>query len=224
MRSGRKPIILVTGFGAFPGAPSNPTQAIIGRLARHAVRRLGRLGIDLRLAVLPVTFAQTARDLPRLLVDVNPDMVLHLGLAGKRKTIMVETRGLNRLTILRQDAAGKVAPQIEVQRGGAFDIRAGAPVGQVIAAIAATGLPVRPSISAGDYVCNHALYVSLAEGFRAGFIHVPRPRGRKSVRADRPVRPTIEQMSAAVLAACLVMGARLRSSTPAGVDRSRPVF
>lgn len=219
MRSGRRPVILVTGFGAFPGAPANPTQAIVGRLRKHAVRRLARLGIDLRLVMLPVTFAQTAADLPRLLTEVAPDIVLHLGLAGKRKTITVETRGLNRLTILRQDAAGRVAPRIEVHRGGAFQLPARVPVSRIICAIGEGGLAARPSISAGDYVCNHALYVSLAEGFRAGFIHVPRPRGRRPVRPDHPgqpdrrSRPTVDQMTAAITAACLKLAVEARKST-----------
>jgi pyroglutamyl-peptidase len=214
MRSGRRPVILVTGFGAFPGAPSNPTQAIVSRLRKHAVRRLARLGVDLWLAVLPVTFAGTAADLPRLLAELAPDIVLHLGLAGRRKTITVETRGLNRLTILRQDAAGRVAPRIEVRRGGAFQLPARVPVMRIISAIGEGGSAARPSISAGDYVCNHALYVSLAEGFRAGFIHVPRPRGRRPVRPGHSSRPTIDQMTAAITAACLKLAVEARKSTP----------
>ena len=48
----RRPRVLVTGFGPFPGAPTNPTLAVLRLLEADGVA-----GIDLALAQLPVTFA-----------------------------------------------------------------------------------------------------------------------------------------------------------------------
>ena len=44
--------LLMTGFGSFPGAPSNPTLLIIARLARSG--RLSRAGVVLVTRALPV--------------------------------------------------------------------------------------------------------------------------------------------------------------------------
>ena len=54
------PHVLVTGFGAFPGAPRNPTLAILDLLRTRHAGRLARLGLSLDLRVLPVRFGAVA--------------------------------------------------------------------------------------------------------------------------------------------------------------------
>ncbi len=97
--------LLVTAFGAFPGAPSNPTLAIARELERRHGKRLARLSVALHIRVLPVRFAEVEGALVAALEAVRPHVVLHLGLAGRRKTLSVELRALNRLGLLRPDAA-----------------------------------------------------------------------------------------------------------------------
>ena len=50
--------VLVTAFGPFPGAPSNPTMALVRALERRHGKRLARLSISLHTRILPVRFAQ----------------------------------------------------------------------------------------------------------------------------------------------------------------------
>ncbi|HEX5856924.1 MAG TPA: pyroglutamyl-peptidase I, partial [Microbacterium sp.] len=52
------------------------------------------------------------------------------------------------------------------------------PVKAIVRDIAASGIPVALSHSAGTFVCNHAFFVAMERaaavpGLRAGFIHVP---------------------------------------------------
>ena len=54
--------VLVTGFGAFPGAPRNPTQELMARLQRHKAR-FTRLGVRLETRVLPVVFSDISQHL-----------------------------------------------------------------------------------------------------------------------------------------------------------------
>ena len=199
--------VLVTGFGAFPGAPRNPSAAILGRLHRHR-GRLRRLGIDLRTSLLPVVFDRIGPALAAAQDAVPPDVVLLLGLASRRRVLCVETRALNRAGPLHPDAARRRAAPVLVAGGPAM-LKATYPAARVAAAIRAGGTAARLSIDAGDYVCNAALYLALVRHLApmAGFLHVPRVRsGSQPLHRRRRGRPSVEDLTGAVLRAVLVVG------------------
>ena len=201
--------VLVTGFGAFPGAPRNPTLAILAGLERHR-GRLARLGIELRCAVLPVVYEAVEPALRAATGSTRPDAILHLGLAGRRRAISIETRALNRAGPLHPDAARRRPAQV-LAPGAARTMRATYPAARVCAALARHG--AHPSIDAGDYVCNATLYRSLAARLapRIGFIHVPRPCGRRPSARGRDPRPSLAAMIEAVLAAIIVVAQDARA-------------
>lgn len=97
-----RPRLLVTGFGAFPGAPRNPTQALVEQTRMGKVARLK--GVDLVAQVLPVEYA-LLDTWPGVLDAARPDAVVHFGLAAGARTIRVETRALNNAAPYRRDAA-----------------------------------------------------------------------------------------------------------------------
>ena len=165
--------VVVTGFSAFPGAPQNPTARLMTRLARHA-RRLARLGWRLETRVLPVVYGETAGRLAEIETALRPDVLLHFGLAGRRRAISVEQVGRRRLSPLKVDAA-RQAPRAPT-RHGPEALRVRLPVARLVAAVRAAGAPCAISMDAGGYVCNQTLYLSLAHSraARVGFIHVPR--------------------------------------------------
>ena len=175
--------ILVTGFGAFPGSPRNPTEAIVAHLKRHRTR-LARLGIVLESVTLPVVYATLQSRLETLVDTHRPDVILHFGVAGRRRRISVETRAVNRAG-LHPDAAGRRADQI-LQPKGALTLRATVPTTMIAAALRARRVPCEVSRDAGDYVCNATLFRSLAGRLapEVGFIHVPNAR-----RSTLPLRP-----------------------------------
>ncbi|PNG24987.1 hypothetical protein [Methylocella silvestris] len=109
--------ILVTGFGGFPGSPRNPTERIIASLARHRPR-LARAGLELDLSVLPVVYAALEPRLEALTRETPPDAILHFGLASRRSGLCVETRALNRISLLRPDAAGALPQRRVLLTGG----------------------------------------------------------------------------------------------------------
>jgi pyroglutamyl-peptidase len=210
-------VILVTGFGAFPGAPTNPSAAILDRLERHR-SRLARLGLSLQTALLPVVFDQVGPSLEVAVVATKPDAILHLGLAGRRRAVSVETRAINRAGPLHPDAARQRAAQ-QIRPGGRPVLAATYPAHRVLMAVRATDVHARRSIDAGDYVCNTTLYLTLADGLAplAGFVHVPRTRNPAQPRGKtRRPRPTVEALTRAVLAAVLVLGRAARPRIPAG--------
>ena len=65
--------ILLTGFGPFPGAPSNPTGVLVQRLAY--LRRPALADVRLVPHVFSTSYRAVDSDLPHLLADLKPDGV-----------------------------------------------------------------------------------------------------------------------------------------------------
>ncbi|OJY05284.1 MAG: hypothetical protein BGP04_07685 [Rhizobiales bacterium 62-17] len=213
--------VLVTAFGAFPGAPTNPTEAIVRRLRR--LPALALADIELRVAVMPVRFAGVADRLEALLGQHRPDIVVHLGLAGRRRVISIEAQARNRLTVLHPDADGAMNRQFAVAPGGPALRRARWNPVQLASAIHDDGIPVAVSRDAGDYLCNQTLYVTLDlfDG-PVGFIHVPRLRRRRPIprpSADRRPRstplPSLSEATQAVAIAVRLLARTQRFSRKA---------
>ncbi len=207
--------ILVTGFGHFPGARENPTALLMRALERHKAR-LARSGIDVALHILPVVYAAIGPRLRELAEAAAPDAILHFGLAARRKTFSVETRALNRVSLIHPDAAGASAGRRAIVPGAPFAAKATFPSARIAAALNRAGAKAAISIDAGDYLCNQTLYLSLMAGHAraVGFIHTPRLGGRgpgprrKGARGEP--RPTLDQAARAALAAIGVLAAKLR--------------
>jgi pyroglutamyl-peptidase len=205
-------IILVTGFSAFPGAPVNPSAAVVMRLLERHARRLRLHGIRLQTAVLPVIYDEVARELEELVARTHPDAIVHLGLASRRKQVSVETRAVNRLTTLHPDAARRRAAARAVRAGGLPALRSPLAGPSLVMLMRRAGVPAQLSIDAGDYVCNQTLYTSLASGGApAVFIHVPRLTGtRHESEGDDAARITLPALTRAVEAALVAIAAHVR--------------
>ncbi len=196
----RRPRVLVTGFGPFPGAPTNPTLAVLRLLEADGIA-----GVDLALAQLPVTFAGVGPAL-REAVRHRPDAVLLLGLATRRKILNVETLARNVVGGGTPDTDGSV-PAASVLVEGAPATRAATwPAATVLAALREAGHEATLSDDAGDYVCNAALFHALGDELApiVGFLHVP-PLGTDGVGA------TAETLAEAVR---LVVGVLVTAQAP----------
>jgi len=164
--------VLLVGFGPFPGAPFNPSAALVKALARR--RRPALAGIDLSAHVLATVYAAADRDLPRWL-SAKPDIVLMFGLAGRRRALCIETRARNAVSVLFPDASGHrpqrgvIDPKKPSSRNGR------APFARLLGAVRAGAVPARLSRDAGRYLCNYAYWQALAHsrGALVQFVHIP---------------------------------------------------
>lgn len=166
----RRPRLLLTGFGPFPGAPSNPTAAVVERLVARA-DLAGRVEIVGR--TLPVTWA-AIDGFAATIAATAPDAVLMLGLARRAREVRVETRARNRALVCAVDADGRrsVSGRLDPAAGALRPVRA--PTRAMAAAVAAQGLPVALGADAGAYLCNGLLWRALACGTRpTAFLHLP---------------------------------------------------
>lgn len=198
----RRPRLLLTGFGRFPGAPRNPTAAVVARLAARA-DLAGRVEIVAR--VLPVTW-EAIEAFPATIAETAPDALLLLGLARRAHEIRVERFASARALVAAVDADGERVAAGTLAREGPERKRARAPVEALAVAIAATGLPARLSDDAGGYLCNALFRRALEAGDDrpVAFLHLPptvdlRPTSRfRSVDLERAVAAAIPPLLAAI--------------------------
>src|SRR5881227_2737135 len=94
--------ILITSFGAFPGAPFNPTQPLVGRLVR--LRRPAFNDVEFSGHIFPVTYKAVDRELPQLMAKHRPHALLMFGLATRTRYLRIESRARNAVTMLWPDA------------------------------------------------------------------------------------------------------------------------
>lgn len=182
------PTILITGFGPFPGAPFNPTDALVRKLAR--LRRPGLHDVTIVAHVFSTSYAAVDRDLPKLIAAHKPDAALMFGLAARTRHIRIETRARNALALM-PDVQGRAFARHTITRRGAAALALPAPTRQLLKAARAARLPAALSRDAGRYLCNYLCWrasesVARHEMRLAAFIHVPlvrrNPRPRRLAR------------------------------------------
>jgi pyroglutamyl-peptidase len=174
--TGSRARVLITGFGPFPGVPTNVSCSLVRRLVFKARAVLP----DLRFvaAVLPTEWMRAPQRVTQLHKLHEPVLALHLGVASRMRGFRIETEARNFRRML-PDAAGALPPSSRVceedieRRAAALD----AP--SIAAHLGRKGYCASLSNNAGDYLCNAVLYQSLIEAERrgsrckVGFIHVP---------------------------------------------------
>jgi pyroglutamyl-peptidase len=171
--------LLVTGFGPFPGAPSNPTGPLVLRLARR--RRPAFADTRQITHVFPTSYAAIERELPELIAKHRPDAILMFGLAARTRHLRIETQARNAISAVFADADGsKPAARILAKDCASLQVRA--PIMRLLQAARASRVPAKLSRDAGRYLCNALLWRALETKLVNGrprvvvFVHVPQLR------------------------------------------------
>jgi pyroglutamyl-peptidase len=168
--------ILVTGFGAFPGAPFNPTMPLVERLVR--LRRPAFDDVELSSHIFHVTYATVDRELPGVLRKHRPHALLMFGLAARTPYLRIETRARNAITTIWPDADGTRIRKGSIAKNEAA-MMFGPHTAKLLRAAIATGIDARASRDAGSYLCNYLSWRAIETTQRddgprlAAFIHVP---------------------------------------------------
>ncbi|HEY9020222.1 MAG: hypothetical protein QUV10_05450 [Paracoccaceae bacterium] len=166
-------MILVTGFQGYGGRSANPSELVSRALDGV---RIG--GAMVRGHVLPVDFQGMRRQLPALIDDLRPQVIVSLGLWPGEAMLRIERMAANWSWFELPDNMGH-RQNGRVLDGGPDGYLSTLPADAMQAAIRASGLPCRQSGSAGTYLCNATLYTVLNHcalhhpETRAGFIHLP---------------------------------------------------
>jgi len=179
--------ILLTGFGLFPGAPFNPTETVVRKLARE--RRPALAGVTIVPHIFRTSYAAVDRELPLLLRKYKPDAVLMFGLAQRAPYLRIET--LARNAVARMADADRKAPMARtIAKGKADTLTMRTLARPLLAEARAARVPAALSRDAGRYLCNYLCWRATEAALKTGgphvavFIHVPLVR-RKPVPSGR---------------------------------------
>lgn len=214
-----RPVILVTGFGPFPGAPRNASSLLAEALAAAAVRCLPAYKV--RAAALPTEWEAAPRRLSELIDEHDPVAAIHFGISRRAQGFVVEMRARN-LAARVCDARGAYPPAPCVMTGGPEEIGSTLPVNLIVDRLRRLRLPVQLSRDAGDYLCNAVLYHSLSEvrrrpagagTLRRGFIHIPDRLLTGERRSGRPATPSKLDWEGAVAGGLAILAACTGAAT-----------
>jgi pyroglutamyl-peptidase len=173
----RKPCVLITGFGPFPGAPYNPTERLVSRLVR--VRRPALADVKRIGHIFHVSYAAVDRELSALLTEHQPDAVLMFGLAQRTPYVRIETRARNTATTLWPDADHNRLGSSAITPHDIQSRKFGSHTAMLLQAARNSGIWVKSSRDAGRYLCNYLCWKAIEvtgteNGPRlAAFIHIP---------------------------------------------------
>ncbi len=130
--------------------------------------------------LLAVDTAGVGAALKAALMAHRPTHVLLTGQAAGRDALTFERVARNRRDLGVADCRGRIGPLGPVREGGPDRRLATWPdLDGLCAALAANGLPARPSDDAGAHLCNQTLYLALEAAetadpcFVATFLHLP---------------------------------------------------
>ena len=174
--STRRPAILLTGFGPFPGVPKNISGMLVPELASAARKRWPRYHFEA--AVLPTEWLAGPAAVAILVDELKPALALHFGVANSARGFAIESRGHNSAKPV-SDAAGLLPPSSRLSPDGPEYLSASIPAAKIVERLRRRSLPAGLSHDAGGYLCNAVLYGSLERArkatwsMRSGFVHLP---------------------------------------------------
>ena len=166
--------LLLTGFEPFDGDSVNPSGEVAKQLDGRVIGDRVVKGL-----VLPVQHEAARAMVAPLLEAPGLAAVVHLGLAGGRARIALERVAVNVMDYSRPDAHGRVLRDRACVDDGPAAYLATLPIRDMLAALAADGIPAYISNTAGTYLCNDVSYTTLhtlaeaARAIPAGFVHLP---------------------------------------------------
>ncbi|MFS0865460.1 pyroglutamyl-peptidase I [Fredinandcohnia sp. 179-A 10B2 NHS] len=165
--------LLLTGFVPFLDLPINPTEEVVKALDGKTIGGYQIVG-----KILPVEFAESAKQCIEHFEAEKPDVVISLGLAAGRNKITPERIAIN----CRDGAADNSGVKLQdapIEEAGPAGYFSTLPIRQFVDASVEKGYPAVISNTAGTYLCNNVMYSLLHKieqeqlPVRAGFIHIP---------------------------------------------------
>ena len=176
-----KPLkVLITGFGPFPGMPVNPTGPLVEKLATLDRRAFD--GIKRTAHIFETSYAAVDRELPDLIARHRPDVLLMFGVAGRTRSIRIETLARNNRSTAIPDATGAYAGTAQIAPDAPATAALPTAAKAMFAAVKLAGLPVTVSKDAGGYLCNYLCWRAAKQAAAPGgpriaaFVHVPNTR------------------------------------------------
>ena len=209
--------VLVTGFEPFEQDTVNPSWEVARALHGAVIE-----GAEVHAVQLPCVFGRAIERLDQALADVQPTLVIGLGLAGGRAEWMPERVAINVDDARIPDNAGGQPIDAPVVMDAPAAYFSTLPIKAIVHALRDAGVPASVSQTAGTFVCNHVFYalmhrlatVPALAAARGGFVHVPLLPAQAARHPGQPSMALATQVEAlrVALRTALVVGADLRET------------
>jgi pyroglutamyl-peptidase len=209
--------VLVTGFEPFEQDTVNPSWEVARALHGAVIE-----GAEVHAVQLPCVFGRAIERLDQALADVQPTLVIGLGLAGGRAEWTPERVAINVDDARIPDNAGGQPIDAPVVMDAPAAYFSTLPIKAIVHALRDAGVPASVSQTAGTFVCNHVFYalmhrlatVPALTAARGGFVHVPLLPAQAARHPGQPSMALATQVEAlrVALRTALVVGADLRET------------
>lgn len=164
--------LLLTGFEPFLNFTSNPTMKVLEAFDEEFIK-----DFQIHSKTLVVDFHRSAEQFKEYIEEIQPDIIISLGLAGGRQKITPERVAIN-IKDGAADNSGYKPIDEELYPGEAAAYFSTLPIRAIVDELNTEGVPAEISNTAGTYLCNNIMYeglrhASLKKEVMAGFIHIP---------------------------------------------------
>ncbi len=165
-----KPVILLTGFSSFPGAPQNPTKVTLQNMRHSEIEMPPSV-------VFPVSYRIVDKYLDRILDAVSPDIVISLGLSYEANGFTLESHAYNETDQFSVDIHDSI-PDSMISESATEMLSSNIPIDKVYDHLQSRNIPVSRSSDPGRYLCNY-LYYRVLDRYKndrskwSCFVHVP---------------------------------------------------
>ena len=182
---------LLTGFEPFGGDKINPSELVVKRISGE--KNVDISGLEIYTAVLPVSFRRAGVLLKNLFDDLRPDIYIGLGQWAGISYVTLERIGVNIKDARTPDNDGEQPIDEPIDPDGPVAYFTTLPKRAIVKRLREAGIPSAISNTAGAFLCNYVIYLSLhhsaLKGYlkRAGFMHLPLlPEQAAHRRSDWP--------------------------------------
>jgi pyroglutamyl-peptidase len=198
--------ILITGFEPFDKFTFNPSGKIAEIMNDEESEFAVIDGI-----ILPVDTKRVQTILEDKITSFDPDVIISLGLAARRKFIALEKIAINLLDFDIPDNSGNIPEDTWILHDAPLAYKSNLPYKSIKKSLEAEKIPASISYSAGAYLCNQVFYLVMDYINRTkekkklgGFIHIPQTIDMLFPEEDKDCCLTQDQELKAVKIICKI--------------------
>lgn len=168
--------VLLTGFEPFWGYSNNVSQMAVEQIIES---KRNRYPFEVAGCILPTSFRRAPGVMADAIKEVEPEIVLSLGLLEDISAFRIERIGLNINHSDQPDNDGDKPANRRILPDGPLAYEVNLPFAEIAAELEKAELPMEVSYHAQTFVCNHLIYTTMhlikTEGLPVsyGFIHLP---------------------------------------------------
>ena len=148
--------VLITGFTKFSDFTSNPSQEILGEIAKNGIN-----GLEIETLLLTVDEAGSKETPRRIQYGAQYSSIVHLGFSSKTDLIRIEKQGKNLLDMKIRDNSGRKINNRKIIDDSPGNLYSTANFSRISEALSDLSDKYVWSEDAGGFICNETYFRTL---------------------------------------------------------------